>query len=246
MCCKFLGAVKHGAAAMIAVSTLVACGGGGDSGAASTTVDTTTFPLSIAIANYVNETMSSRFNMTGIALSSGQSISFSGNGMLSESNAPGTFEGSPALKKSATITGSIILLGNTVPVAGTSVSFFDTNYNPLGNVTDNAYCVASSKIPMPAIAHIGDNGNWFTSTCYRDSSKAMPIGSGSYSYALEPEGGTTAFLKLIASTTDGAGNKGSPIVQTFRITTSGNLTRIEESGMLNVGGVVLSYVAKYQ
>lgn len=242
---KLFSTASHHAMALMAASTLVACGGGGDSVTTPLTANATTFPLASAIANYVNETKSSRFTMSGTVLSSGPNVSFTGDGTLSESTIPSTFEGFPALKKSLTTTGTVVLLGNSTPVADTSATFFDTNYSPLGSISGSIYCVASSKTTIPTSAHIGDNGNWFTSTCYTNSSKTTLFGTSTISYTLELEGGTTALLKLIVRTTDTAGNR-SPITQTFRITTSGNLTRIEESGVFSVNGVMLSYVGKYQ
>lgn len=246
MALKLFVATRHFAITMIAASTLVACGGGGDSNyvTAPSTASTTAFPFATAIANFVNERKSSQFSISGTAFAFGQSVSFTGVGTASESTVASTFEGFPSLKKSITTTGTLDMLGNQFPIGETSATFFDTNYSPLGNTGANVYCVVTSKTPIPITASIGDNGDWFMSTCYTDSSKLNRIGTSKVSYALEPEANTTALLKLVTQLTDTSGNR-SPTNLTLRITTSGAVTRVDETGILNAAGVTLNYVGTY-
>lgn len=220
---------------------LVACGGGGSNDAVGpATPGSATFPLSTVIANFVNETRSYRLNINGTGISSGQSVSFTGSGVVSESTGSATFEGVVALKKSLTNTGALIILGTSIPIATTVATYFDTSYSPIGSIAPNVYCIASATTPLPTTVRIGDNGSWYTLTCYTSSSKKVVDSTAFVSYSIEPETVTTALLKLITTI------NGSPTSQTMRINTLGGVTRVSESGFLNVSGVAMNYTATYQ
>lgn len=222
------------------IGMLSGCGGGGGGDSvASSTPSTTEFPLSTAIANFVNQTRSYQFIMNGTGLSSGQTISFTGAGTVSESMVQATFEGTAAFKKSVTNTGTLTMLGTTIPVAITASTYFDSNYVPIGSSVQNAYCITSAKNQLPAKARIGDNGNWYTLTCYTNSSKSQVDSIAYVSYSIEPDSATTALFKLITTI------NGSPTSQTIRVNTSGSVTRISESGFLNISGVALTYTGTY-
>ena len=119
---------------VIMLGFLAACGGGGSGDSAVlATPGSTTFPLSTAVANFVNETRSYRLSMNGTGISSGQMVSFTGSGTVSESMVQATFEGAAALKKSVTNTGALIILGTSIPVATTVATYFDANYSPMGS-----------------------------------------------------------------------------------------------------------------
>ena len=227
-----------GAISFSIIVILSACGGGGDS-TASATQSSTVFPLSTAVANFVNETRSYRFSMNGTGISSGQTFSFIGSGTVSESTVQATFEGTAAFKKSVTNTGVLTMLGTSIPVATTAATYFDSNYNPMGSTAQNAYCITTAKTPLPAMVRIGDNGNWYTLTCYTNSSKTVVNSIAYVSYSIEPESATTVLFKLIMTI------NGSPTSQTIRVNTSGGATRVNESGFLNVSGVALTYTGTY-
>lgn len=226
---------------------VAACGGGGDNNSALTpsATNATSFPLATAMANFVNERKSYQVSISGTASASGQNFPFTGIGTFSESTIAATFEGMPALEKSMTSTGTLDMVGTQVPVADTTATFFDTNYNPIGNTGANIYCVVTSTTPIPTAARVGDNGNWSTSTCYTSSTKLTRLGTVTASYALEPEGDATALLKLVSRQIDTAGNSTSTSI-TFRVTTSGTLVRVEESGILTINGVTLNLVLRYR
>lgn len=220
---------------------LAACGGGGSGDSAVlATPGSTTFPLSTAVANFVNETRSYRLSMNGTGISSGQTVSFTGSGTVSESMVPATFEGAAALKKSVTNTGALIILGTSIPVATTVATYFDANYGPMGSSAQNVYCTTSAKTQLPTTVRIGDNGNWYTLTCYTNSCKTVVDSTAFVSYSIEPETVTTALLKLVTTI------NGSPTSQTIRMNTSGGVTRVSESGFLNINGVALTYTGTYQ
>ena len=156
-----------------------------------------------------------------------------------------TFEGAPALRKTSTLTGTLDLLGDKFPIADTSAFFFDTNYSPLGRIAANNYCVVTSKTPIPVTVRIGDNGNWFAATCYTSSSKLTRVGGSNVSYAIEPDGASTALMKIVYRAVDAAGNNLTS-TETYRVTIFGAVTRVGEVGFLSQNGVTFSYVGQYQ
>lgn len=229
-------------------AALTGCGGGGGGG------DTTpvapnpspvTVPLSTAFANFVNQTKSSVVAVTGTITSAGQTFNVSGSGTYSESTSSGTFEGQAALQKNSTVTGSISVNGNTVPLSDSSQTYFDTNYRPLGGKSSTGYCVTTSSSPIPVTARVGDNAPWFTQTCYTSSSKLTQTSTVTTSYVVEPDTPSTALVKLIGIATDLSGNT-LPITSTFRVTNSGAITRLEDTTGFAVGGDSLTLTITYK
>lgn len=117
---------------LLGMFILGGCGGGGGGGGGegtSVVVSGENFALRQAFINYITETSSSTFTVSGTYAG----VPVSGSGTLTNGNvSSGLFEGSQALLKVSTITGTINLSGTTVPMAGTSTIFFDTNYDVLG------------------------------------------------------------------------------------------------------------------
>ena len=238
---------KNFLALALSTSFLAACGGGDGGNDASTTptVSSITFPLTTAVANFINERKSSTIRVSGTASASGQNIPFTGSGTVSESTTPSTFEGRPALKKSQTTTGELEIVGTKVPIADSTAGYFDSNYQPLGNIGANSYCVSTVTTPIPVSAKVGDNGSWYTSSCYTSSAKQTRLGTSSVSYTLEPAGDSTALFKVVNRFTDSVGNSSSSSFS-WQISASGGVTRIAESGILAVDGVTLNFVGTYQ
>jgi hypothetical protein len=235
---RFFG---YGAVATACVA-LSACGGGGD--AAPPVENTASFPMTTVLANYVNQTRSSQASFSGTAIASGQSFAVSGSRNLSEATTSSTFDGVPALRKALTLTGTMSVAGTSIPLAQTTYAFFDSNYKPLGKTGTGSYCATTAYTPLPGTARIGDNGAWYTLNCYTSSSKQVKVSTSIVSYVLEPDSSTTAVLKVVYQATSTSGNSGTT-TETFRITTGGSLTRMEESGVLSESGVTLNYVARY-
>lgn len=112
--------------------TLSACGGGGGGGATSTgpVASTETFQLRTAYVNYVTETRSLPFTVTGT--SSGYSVTGSGTATQGSLTST-TFESQAALQKTTTVTGSITANGVTTPLSSSNTTYVDSNYNPLAD-----------------------------------------------------------------------------------------------------------------
>lgn len=237
--------VSRYAAATVTALALAACGGGGSDAPAPTTSATTTFPLAAAMASRINDKRSTPFTVSGTASGSGQTFAVTGSGTESESTGPGVFEGAPALVKSVTVTGSVDVQGTKVPLADTSTQFFDTSYRPLGESSSSDYCVFSAYTPLPVSARIGDNGSYYSATCYTNSTKSVLVETYAVSYTLEPATTTTAIFKLVFKNTrpTGVTTSGST---SFTVSTTGTLTRGDVPLATTISGVTLNIVIKYQ
>ena len=240
----FIAASRFGSATATALA-IAACGGGGSDTPVQTTSATTTFPLAAAMASQINDKRSTPFIVSGTASGSGQTFAVTGNGTESESTVPGVFEGLPALVKSVTVTGTVEGQGNKVPLAGTTTTFFDASYRPLGASTSSSYCVSSAYTPLPVLARIGDNGAYYSSTCYTNSTKSVLVGVNTVSYTVEPATLTTANFKLVIKTTSPAGVTSSGSVS-FTVSTTGNLTKGDAPVVVTAPGITLNIVIKYQ
>ncbi len=231
-----LSALTLGLTLTLAIS---ACGGGGGSGTASSSpmTSTDTFQVRTAYVNYVTETRSLPFTVTGTT--SGNTVTGSGTatqGALTSA----TFESQAAQQKTTTVTGSITANGTTIPLSSSSTTYVDSNYNPLGS-DDTDYTVVNSGASIPATARVNDTGTWYSTIRYTSSTKAIRRGTGSVSYVLEPDTASTALLKIILTERDNANSETSRSTATFRITPSGALTRISESFIEGSTSLTLSY-----
>lgn len=231
------------------VAALVACGGGGGGGTTAAPVptpSTTQFPLTTGIANLVNTQRSSSFTITGTATSNGQTLPVTGSGTYSDSaSTVSTFEGATALRKTGTVTGSQTVGNVSVPVTGTSVGFFDTNYGPLGRTDSTTYCVTTTKTALPTSVRIGDTNTWYSQICYANSAKTTRLSSSDYSYVIEPFSESIALVKVNQRTVDSAGAV-SNASTSFKLSTLGTMTRFQEVATVLSSGVLISLTLTYQ
>jgi len=172
------------------VLTVTACGGGG--GGDSTPTPPASVALAQALRTVETTGIQKTFNITGSAISGGQSFDVTGSLQLSASgyNTPTTFEGQPALSETSTVNGTLNVNGQALPLASTSQNFVTSNYVPLGFAAAGFYCVVTSSTPLPATASVGTVGTYFTAACYTDSTKAVPVGTETDTYAVSA--GTTS------------------------------------------------------
>jgi hypothetical protein len=231
-------------AALCLFSILAACGGGGG-GDAPAPAPSLSVPLATAVANFVNRTQSSPVTVNGSITSGGQTFTLGGSGTLSESTSSSTFEGQAALRKNSTMTGTLTANGQSAPMSDTSQMYFDTNYRPLGDTSDTSYCVVTSATPIPVTAKAGDNGPWYTETCYTNGSKSVSAGTGSISYAVEPDTASTVILKIIAQTSVATGVT-LPVTSIFRVDTSGQITRLQDLASFALAGEAFTLTVTYR
>jgi hypothetical protein len=243
-----------------AIAALTACGGGGGGGtnavvpaAAPTTAATTQFPLTSAIANYVNQNIATplRFVVTGNATSNGQQIgTITGSGTTTVAKSTSTFEGGATLRRNQLKTGSATLVvtasgaSTTIPLITSDNEHFDTNYVPVGTSATGRYCVVSSKSILPSLVRVGDSGDWFSLSCFTSSTKSVRDGGATFGYrvvALDPN---NAILKLTYIQTTTANNPVSGS-HDFKMSTTGAIEHYEHQSSLSQDGITITIVEKY-
>jgi hypothetical protein len=224
---------KFKSALMLAtLVTLTACGGGG-SGAGNDTL----YPLSAALTEYVSNTSTTNVILTGSISNAGQTYAISGTGMIVENTISNTiFNGITAKKKSQTTTGSITLNGVSQPINDTAYYYFDNNNRPLGFTNASAYCISFNvkSIPMNSLA--GQSGDWYTTDCYTNSSKAVKIGSTVTSYQIKAVTDKSADLIINQITTDSSGTITAPSKLVYRMNMLGDVTFREQSTSIDYSG----------
>lgn len=215
---------------------LAACGGGGGSNSAAPP-STATFQLRTAYISALTDTRSLGFRITG----STSGVSMTGTGTLTQGSVSSTtFERQAALVKTSTITATLSANGQSIPLGVTTVSYYDSNYNPLG-LDGDEYEVVSSSNPIPVTARVNDTGIWYTSVRYSDSSKTRVLGTATVSYVLEPDTASTALLKIIVIEKDLSNSLSSTSTTTFRLTSSGTLSRISETVVEDSTSLTVTY-----
>lgn len=225
---------------MIVSSVLfVACGGGGEgtpiSSAPIASVDT--FQFKTAFVNYVSDSRSLPFTITGTT----SGVSVTGSGTVTQSTlTSSTFEGLPVLQKVTAITGSLIGNGVTVPLATTSTSFIDSNYVMKG-ISSSEYMVVTSGGVIPTTAKVNDTGNWYSASRYTTSAKTTLLGTTDMAFVLQPDTASTAILKLIQVDKNTTGTTMRTSTLSLRMTPAGGLTRLSESGLEGSTSLTITY-----
>jgi hypothetical protein len=216
---------------------LTACGGGDGSGSTAPVSSTETFQLRTAWVNYITDTRSLPFTVTGMA--SGTPVT--GSGTMTQGSLSSTvFESRSALSKTSVITGSVSGGGQTYPLGITTTSYIDSNYNPLGS-NGPEYVVTTSGSSIPLTARVNDTGIWYQSVRYTSSSKTSRLGTATTSFVLEPDTASSALLKIVQVEKDTFGTTTSTNTLTFRITPAGGLTRLSEVGSEDNTSLTISY-----
>ena len=186
---------------------LAACGGGSDNG----------FPLAAAYRANLESSRATSFDIGGNCVGSGaRNVT---------APAAGTFEGAPALVKTITATNNFTNCAGSGVV--TSQDFYDRDYVVLGFVTPNqSYSKFVDKVVVPVAVNIGDAGVLGSAISWRDDSKAVQIGTATYSYVVSADGASTSSViaKLVTRFVDPSNALVFIQTETYRLTASGMLT----------------------
>lgn len=202
--------------AISALMTLAACGGGGSSTAPSTT---TTYPLRSGYQSLISQSEVNSFSISGTC---------TGTATETRSAAvPATFEGTTGVSTTTTLTGSY---SNCTPAsfASTGISYYDTNYKPLGSATPGSDYAVYSVTDLPISVKVGDTAQFGTADVYSSSTKQVKTGTRTLSYAVETDSGNTAIINVITK----AYNTSNQLLITqqsrSRINASGQFTAVSK------------------
>lgn len=215
---------------------IAACGGGGSS--TTPTASTDTYQLQKAYVNYVTDSSSRSFSISGV--SSGDNLSGTGRSTSGTLGAA-TFEGQSVLSKTSVITGNIIRAGTSIPWSSSQTTYVDSAYRLIGRDGGSEYLVVTSFSMPNDSAKVNATGSLFSATRYTNSTKSSVIGTRTATYALEPDTSSTALLNFIIVEKDTNGKTTSTGTSVFRVTPSGALTPISESDTTSSQTITIKY-----
>lgn len=198
-----------------ALFVLTACGGGGSGGDVPTNLSNA-YPLRSGYQTLLSQSEINSFSISGTCTGSAT--------QTRSAAAAATFEGIPGVSTTTTLTGSY---ANCTPAsfASTGISYYDTNYKPLGAETPGTdYAVYTTSNDLPVSVKVGDTAQFGSIDVYSSSTKQVKTGTRTLSYAVEADTGSTAIINLIAKGYN-ASNQLLYTQQTrYRINASGQLT----------------------
>ena len=204
----------------LAISLLLtACGGGGGGGASSPVASINTFDLRAGHSRLA----ASGFTKT-LAVSGTCTGSFSLTSGPATTNT--TFEGIAALSRSAVVS---LNVSNCNPASsvGTTTSYFDSNYVPLGyEIVGGDYGVWTSTPSLPTAARVGDVAVVGTINKYTNSTKSTSSGRQENSYVIEADTANTAIANLISKHYNASNVLTSTEQDRYRVAADGSLTLI--------------------
>lgn len=205
---------------------LGACGGGGGPAGVSATVPSAReFQLQVAQLAVSRTPGTSPIKVTGTL----NNVTVSGSGTATVAPVQAVmFEGRVALQKTSSLAMTLRVDGTTVSRVQSTSSYFDSNYQPLGQ-SGSDYQVVEDLRAIPATARVNEGGIAYVANRYTSSGKAVLLGTVESSWILLPDSETTAVLKLTDSAKDPDGVLVAQTVATFRVTPFGSVTRISEN-----------------
>ncbi|HEY4446608.1 MAG TPA: hypothetical protein VGN30_20180 [Steroidobacteraceae bacterium] len=164
---------------------LSACGGGGG-GTATAPPPAATFNLQQGYVNLVNAGLTANVNLSGTAVLNGTSTPFSGTGTLTLTPAvSATFNNSPALSQTETISGTVTVAGQSAPYGASVTDYYAAGSGAvLGESAAHEYDVVQSPFTYPTSVVGGSSGILGTVSRYTDSSLGVPLGTAQISYAV--------------------------------------------------------------
>jgi hypothetical protein len=216
------------------LALLAACGGGG--GVSNDTL----YPLSDALAEYVLNSTSTNVSITGSISGAGQTYAVSGTGRIVENTTNSTFNGVSAKKKSQTTTGSITVNGQTQALNDVVYYYFNNNNQPLGYTTSSTYCISSNVKSIPLNVSAGQSGEWYTTDCYTNSSKAVKTATSVTSYQIQAVTDKTVDLIINQNVTDSSGKITLPSKLVYQMDTLGDILFKYQSTAVEYDGVSMS------
>ena len=222
---------------------LAACGGGGGSaGTGNTALPAAgSFPVQTALTYAFTHGLQKNFNVTGAAASGSNTLPITGSLTFSSGTAIGTtFNGATAQQVTQTLTGSLSIAGQSVPLSSTSDVLLNASYAELGSTGSGAgsndYCVVTSGGAFPATVSAGQTGSISTYACYTDSGKTAPTGSVTETYvARAGSAANTLDLQIIDTVYDTSNKQVDTQSTTYNVTSAGvpSVTQVNVEGTQN-------------
>lgn len=220
-------------ALLISISAigLTACGGGGGGGGSSsapapTPTAAVTVPLTTAIANSVNNSLTKSLTVSGWYLATSSTLSGSGNRNVSAGIAA-VVNGVSYLKQTGITTGTAtISTGGTLNLNSTGVSYVSPSTYATAIIDDvNPYAVFA-PYTYPATVSTGDAGQFATATLYTSSAKTTQSGTLIQTYQVLANTADSVTIKVISNVYNMSAQQTLQSISTQTVTTTGAMTPI--------------------
>ncbi len=206
-----------------------ACGGGNGDGPRSGSdvllASTESFDLRSAWINYTRQPKALQADISG--RDNGSSIGGRAAG-YSSTLFPVTFEGRRVWGQVATAEFTFVKNGEANTSIGSSILYFDNDYNFLGE-SGNGFSVVDSPAAFPSSVRVGNSGLLFIATNFTDASKNTVVGSTQMTYTIEPDSANSVVVALTTVVRSINGAVPVSSVARYRLTRNGALTRLSET-----------------
>jgi hypothetical protein len=230
------------AAAGIFAIALTACGGGGGGGSTAPP-PATTYDLQKGVSNLVSQGLTSNVALSGTAIASGQSVSFTGTGTFTLTpSVAATFNNSAAASQTQTLSGTITANGQTVTLPTASVvDYYASGTDAfLGETGSSEYDVAQTPFTYPTMVVGGSAGTLGTISRYSDSTMSVPLGTTEVTYAVTApvDPSSPVLVKLTNQIKDAQGSVTETDVTSYDLSSAGILTFVSASAQTAQGTVL--------
>ena len=147
------------------------------------------------------------------------------------------------LQKTTQLIGLIVSNGTSTPLASSHTQYTDYNYVPEGS-SGNEYTLVNGPVTVPNTAKVNDSGLWFTTIRYANAGRTTWLGTSELAFALQPDTAGTAVLKVTETDKNSFGSTTFVTSAYYRMTPSGTLTRLSETGVSSTGtdSLTLTYL----
>jgi hypothetical protein len=200
---------------------LTACGGGGGGGATGPVASSNTFDIQSGWTRLVSTGYTKTLTISG---------SCAGTFVITESAATSgsTFENAAALSNN-TVTNMTLTNCTPASTVDTEVTYYDSNYRPLGySAGGGDYAVWSGIAALPTAAKVGDIATVGSADRYTNSTKSTSAGRQDATLVMEADTATSAIANLVIKYYSAApyNRLDQTIQRRFRVAADNSLTLI--------------------
>lgn len=215
---------------VITVGELISAGG-------SSETASNAYNIKSIYEDLVKGSETNQFNLKG----SVNGLNVTGSGVATNGNlVASSFQGSPALAKTSNITMTLRIDGQTIPSAASGQSYYDSNYNLLGQ-SGPEFEVVTSRNAYPTAAKVNDAGLLYESTVYTSSAKVSIIGTETTSYSITYDTENSIIFTLVSIRKNLAGFVIQTGTANLRVTKDNVITRIFETSNDSTTFLTISY-----
>ncbi len=134
----------------------------------------------------------------------------------------------PSQLRTVSINGDITVDSITQHLNDTSSTYYDLNYNLIGDLDNDTFERAVESNPLPELVKIGSQGTISRSELFSDGTFTTLIGTETETYRVEQDNIPNNALYIVTTTErDSAGNVASTSTERFHLSADGTLSPID-------------------